>query len=112
VSNCATGTAIGGFHALHKYELGGIAQVVPATNPAALSSHVGIWSHTKDNNYQLTFKMFRFDSAGNNIGWVIVKNDVAIGGDNYAGTGVAETFDINGNSLGKSCPTFVGKRFE
>src|ERR1041385_1421414 len=61
--NCTTGTLLASFRGLHKYELGGTAQVVPATNPALLSAHVGIWRHVQGNNYQLTFKMFRFDAA-------------------------------------------------
>jgi hypothetical protein len=111
--NCSTGVPLVSFRGLHKYERGGTAQVVPATNPALLSAHMGIWRHVRGNNYQLTFKMFRFDAAGNNIGWVVVKNDVAINEDatGYAGTGQAEIFDSNGNSVGMSCPAFTGTRF-
>jgi hypothetical protein len=111
--NCSTGAPLASFRGLHKYELGGTAQVVPATNPALLSAHVGIWRHVHRNNYQLTFKMFRFDAAGNNIGWIVVKNNVAINEDatGYAGTGQAEIFDPNGNSVGTSCPAFTGTRF-
>lgn len=44
VLDCSTGDPIASFRGLHKYELGGTAQVVPSTNPAALSPHVGIWT--------------------------------------------------------------------
>lgn len=110
---CGTTTPLASFRALHKYELGGTAQVVPATNPALLSAHMGIWRHVKKNHYQLEFKMFRFDTSGNNIGWIVVKNDVAINEDatGYAGTGQAEIFDSSGNSVGTSCPAFTGTRF-
>jgi hypothetical protein len=111
--NCSNGALLASFRGLHKYELGGTAQVVPATNPALLSAHVGIWRHVHRDNYQLTFKMFRFDAAGNNIGWIVVKNDVAINEDatGYAGSGQAEVFDSNGNIVGTSCPAFTGTRF-
>lgn len=114
VLNCSTGAQLATFRGLHKYELGGTAQVVPATNPTALSAHVGIWDYVQDNDYKLAFKMFRFDPAGNNIGWVIVRNNIAISEDatDYAGSGQAETFDSNGNSLMTTCPTFTGTRFK
>jgi len=64
VLDCNTGGQLAGFSGLHKYELGGTAQVVPSTNPAAMSAHVGIWRHVRKNQYRLEFKMFRFDPSG------------------------------------------------
>ncbi|MGZ4965094.1 MAG: hypothetical protein ACXWC8_21270 [Limisphaerales bacterium] len=114
VRNCSNGGALTSFRGLHKYELGGTGQVVPATNPAALSPHVSVWKSVEKDVYQMSFKMFRFDAAGNNIGWIVVRNDVAIteDGNGYAGLGRAETFDSNGNFVGASCPTFIGTRFQ
>jgi hypothetical protein len=114
VLNCSTGDPIASFRGLHKYELGGTAQVVPSTNPAALSPHVGVWTSVGKDKYQLNFKMFRFDGAGNNIGWNVVRNDIAISKDAtlYAGSGRADFYDLNGNLLGSSCPTFTGTRFK
>jgi hypothetical protein len=114
VRNCTTGITLTTFRGLHKYEVGGTGQVVPATNPAALSPHVSVWKQVDKNLYSMSFKMFRFDSAGNNIGWIVVRNDVAINEDAtaYAGSGRADVFDLNGNVVGASCPTFTGTRFE
>lgn len=114
VLDCSTGDTLASFSGLHKYELGRTGQVVPATNPAGLSAHMVIWKHVSGNEYQMAFKMFRFDTAGNNIGWAIVRNNVAINEDatQYTGSGQAEIFDLNGNSLGTSCPTFSGSRFQ
>ena len=114
VHNCNTGTVLANFNALHKYELGGVGQIVPATNPTALSAHMSVWKALNKHVYQMAFKMFRFDAAGNNIGWMVVRNDVAIteDGTGYAGSGRAEAFDSNGNSLGATCPTFIGTRFQ
>jgi hypothetical protein len=111
--NCSTGATLASFRGLHKYELGGTAQIVPATNPTALSAHVGVWKHVRGNDYQLAFKMFRFDAAGNNIGWQIVRFDVAINEDatQEAGSGQAEVFDANGNKVATTCPAFTGTRF-
>ncbi len=114
IFNCSTGAQLFTFRGLHKYELGGTAQVVPATNPTALSAHMGIWNHLEGNNYQLVFKMFRYDGAGNNIGWQIGRFNITTDGDAtlYAGSGKAEVFDADGNLVGTSCPTLTGSRFQ
>src|SRR5437879_12457120 len=62
ITNCSTGAPLSNFRALHKYELGGTGQVVPATSPAGLSAHMSIWSFVKENEYQQAFKMLRFDA--------------------------------------------------
>ena len=114
LNNCDTGATITHFRALHKYELGGTAQLVPATNPAMLSAHVGVWTEQEKNSYQLTFKMFRFDAQGTNIGWFVVRANVVINDDatQYAGSARAQTFDVNGNLTGESCPSFTGVRLQ
>ncbi len=113
-TNCDTGATLSTFRGLHKYELGGTGQVVPATNPTRLSAHMSVWNWVHGNDYKMTFKMFRFDAAGNNIGWIVVRNDVSINEDatEYTGSGRAEIFDVNGNNVGSSCPSFTGTRFQ
>jgi hypothetical protein len=112
--NCDTGNPVGSFPALHKYELGGTAQVVPATNPARLSAHLGVWRNIRGNDYELAFKMFRFDATGSAIGWVVVKFEVSIDNDEteYQGSGEAQFFDLDGNNVGRSCPSFAGTRLQ
>lgn len=113
VDNCS-GQTVASFHALHKYELGGTGQVIPATNPASLSAHAMIWSHIRGNDYRTVVKMFRFDANGQYIGWTVIRSDVLISKDrqNYSGYGIAEFFDTNGNYLFASCPSFTGTRFD
>ncbi|MDX1554638.1 MAG: hypothetical protein R3212_01290 [Xanthomonadales bacterium] len=113
IANCATGVPVGAFKALHKYELGGTGQVVPGTNPAGLSEHSMIWSHVRDNDYRMAIKFFRFDANGVNVGWNVIRNEISISpdGNEYVGGGVAEVYDINGNFLFASCPSFIGTRF-
>lgn len=113
ITTCDTGVPISSFTALHKYELGGTGQVVPAGNPTGLSAHMMIWNHVGGNEYRMTFKMFRYDLAGNYVGWVVVDNEVSINAaaDEYIGSGVAEFFDTAGNFLFSSCPEFIGTRF-
>lgn len=112
--NCDTGAPLASIRALHKYEVGGTAQVVPNTNPAAQSANLGIWTHVQGNDYKLAFKRFGFDQAGNNISWSIFRFNVSINDDAtlYAGSGRAETFDTNGKLILTACPTFTGTRFQ
>jgi len=113
VANCATGTPLASFSALHKYEFGGTGQVVPSTNPTALSAHMMIWNHVTNNDYQMALKMYRFDANGANIGWVVLQNEISISenGQDYVGSGVANMYNTQGTLLGSSCPSFVGTRF-
>jgi hypothetical protein len=112
-SDCNTGTPLFSFRGLHKYELGGTAQVVPDTNPALATPQVGVWRHVRGNKYQLAFKFFRLDPAGNNIGWTVVKFNIALNEDATAeaATGRSQVFDSNGNLLVTTCPIFTGTRF-
>lgn len=111
--DCNTGTQLASFQGLHKYERGGTAQVVPGVNPALLSAHAGIWRHVGGNKYELAFKMFRFDLAGNSVGWNVVKFNIALNENATAeaGTGQSKVFDANGNLLATTCPAFTGTRF-
>jgi hypothetical protein len=114
VSSCANpNITITEFSAMHKYEVGGTGQVVPNTSPTAQSAHMMIWNHVRKNDYRMVMKMYRFDPNGNNIGWVIVRNETSINksADKYIGSGVAEFFDSAGNFQFSSCPSFVGTRF-
>ncbi len=113
VANCISGTTIATFSAMHKYELGGTGQVVPDSGPTTLSAHMMIWNHVKKNDYRMAMKMFRFDPSGNNIGWVILRNEISINkeADTYVGSGVAEFFNSAGTFLFSSCPSFAGTRF-
>jgi hypothetical protein len=114
VADCSTGDILFSFPGLHKYELGGTGQVVPATNPAGLSAHMTIWNYVSKNDYQLTFKMFSFDPSGNNIGYDIIRASVSINDDGtqYSGSGQASFYDVDGNLLAMSCPSFTGLRLQ
>ncbi len=113
VANCAGGPTFATFPGLHKYELGGTGQIVPGTNPSALSAHMMVWTHLGGNDYLSRIKMYRFDASGNRVGWTVMTNEVSINEDanEYTGTGVAEFFDNAGNFLSASCPSFTGTRF-
>jgi hypothetical protein len=92
VNSCASGLPIAGFLALHKYELGGNGQVVPATNPTGLSAHMMIWNHVSNIDEQMSMKMLRFDGPGNPIGWIALTSEISINeaADEYAESGMAE----------------------
>jgi hypothetical protein len=112
ISPCGGGDPVGGFSALHKFELGGTGQVVPATNPAALSAHMLIWEHLGGNDYHWFVKFFRFTN-GVATAYNVIEGLVSISEDGtmYGGSGVASSYDLDGNYLGSSCPSFTGSRF-
>jgi len=113
ITNCA-GAPAGPppFRAMHKYEQGGTGQVVPATNPSALSAHMLVWNYAGNDQYQTAMKMFRFN-GGVYDGWVEVVSEVEINeyADVYEGWGEATFYDKDGNFVMKSCPEFSGTRF-
>lgn len=113
VVNCVTGAPLASFIALHKFELGGTGQVVPASNPAALSAHMMIWSHISGRDYVESAKFFRFDGAGTLLGWTVLTNEISINkaADKFEGSGIAEVFNTAGDLVGTSCPNLVGTRF-
>jgi hypothetical protein len=113
VASCAGGPAFATFSAMHQYQTGGTGQIVPAGNPTGLSAHMMVWTPLDGNNYLARFKMYRYDPAGNTLGWNIVTNEVSLSkdGKQYSGTGIAEFFDNDGNLLMASCPSFTGTRF-
>ena len=112
LATCDTGVVVGGFSSLHKFELGGTGQVVPATNPAALSAHMLIWEHLGGNDYHWYVKFFRF-TDGVATAYNVIEGLVSIseGGTVYGGSGVASFYDMDGNLMGASCPSFEGSRF-
>ena len=107
-----TGVPLGGFSAMHKFELGGTGQVVPATDPAALSAHMLIWEHLGGNDYHWFVKMFRF-TDGVPTAYNVIEGLVSISedGTEYDGSGVASFYDMDGNLQGAVCPSFEGTRF-
>jgi hypothetical protein len=113
ITNCANGDVLFSFPALHKFEIGGTGQVVPAGNPTSLSAHMMIWRHVSGGDYLASIKMFRYDGSGNYIGWIELNNEVSINAaaDEYEGTGIADIYDAAGNQVGMSCPTLVGTRY-
>jgi hypothetical protein len=113
VASCAGGSTLASFPAIHKYELGGTGQVTPGTNPAGLSAHMMSWTHLGGNDYLARFKAYRFDGAGNRIGWIVATNEVSINksATAYTGSGIVEMFNNNGELQGASCPSFTGTRF-
>lgn len=101
------------FQALHQYHLGGTGQVIPSSNPTLLSAHPLVWEHVGGNEYRAAMKFYRYDANGVAIGFNVITNDITISGDGYeyAGSGVAEFFTINGDFQFALCPQFAGTRF-
>ena len=112
IENCLTGDPAGAFKAMHQYQMGGTGQVVPATNPALLSGHLAVWEHVRRNDYRQVVKFYRFDPTGSPVGSTVIRNEITINqsGTEYFGSGVADFYDLGGNYLFSSCPSFIGTR--
>jgi hypothetical protein len=113
LTDCATNATLFTFAGMHKFELGGTGQIVPNANTSGLSPHMMIWSHVSDNDYLVAAKMFRWNAAGVNIGWIVMNFEVSINedADEYSGSGIAQVFDTAGVQIGANCPYLAGTRF-
>jgi len=113
VKDCARGTPLVSFAGMHKYEMGGTLQVVPATDPGFYSAHMGVWERTGLRSYRMGFKMYRYDTPGVVTGHSTGKFDITLSRNGaYSGTGEAFFYDLDGNLLIRACPAVVGTRFE
>jgi hypothetical protein len=111
--NCDSGAYINSFPAMHKFELGGTGQVVPAGNSPTIPVHMMVWEYLGNNTYSSVFKFFRYN-AGGLIGTTVLTNEVWISEDGmeYGGSGISELYDLNGNLVGiAGCPSLSGTRF-
>ena len=111
--NCDTGAYVASFPAMHKFELGGTGQVVPAGNSPAVPAHMMVWEYLGNNTYSSIFKFFRYNASGV-IGTTVLTNEVWISDDGteYGGSGISELYDLDGNLIGVAgCPSIFGTRF-
>ena len=110
---CDNGAYITSFPAMHKFELGGTGQVVPAGNSPVSPVHLMVWEYLGDNTYSSVFQFFRYD-AGVVIGTTRLTNVVWVSedGTEYGGSGISELYDLDGNRVGVAgCPSVSGTRF-
>jgi len=99
---------------MHKFELGGTGQVVPAALTPMNPAHLMVWEYLGDNTYSSAFKFFRYNLSGELQGSMVLTNEVWVSEDGmeYGGYGIAEQFDLNGDPTGVPlCPVFSGTRF-
>ena len=111
--NCDSGALMGSFPAMHKFELGGTGQVVPAGNSPVVPVHMMVWEYLGNNTYSSIFKFFRYNAEGV-IGTTVLTNEVWVSEDGmeYGGSGISELYDLNGNWVGVAgCPSISGTRF-
>ena len=114
IRNCQTGAAIRSFPSVITFMEGGTYLESTAGIPQALKTpgH-GVWSHIEGNLYQLKFKSFNFDAAGNFTGWTIIKHEPQLdrSADETASTGTFEVYAPNGVLVASGCSTTTGTRF-
>lgn len=110
--NCNTGAFITSFPAMHKFELGGTGQVVPAGSSPTIPVHMMVWEYLGNNTYSSVFQFYRYDFTGL-IGTTLLTNEVWVSDDGteYGGSGISELYDLDGNRVGiAGCPSISGTR--
>jgi hypothetical protein len=115
IRNCQTGAEIRSFDSIGSFMSGGIMIDSTSGVPQALKTpgH-GVWSHTRGNTYQFSFKNFNFDSAGNYTGYTIIRHEATLNSraTAYESAGTAEIYAPNGALMLTLCSTTTSSRFE
>ena len=82
--------------------------------PSLKTPGIGIWRHTADNNYAISFKQFTFDAQNNFTGWVIIAGEATVDstGDAQTGSVTIKVYNPNGVLLVTLCADTAGTRYE
>lgn len=134
ITNCVDGehpgskvpgtVVLGSFNAMNVFAADGAFLDTNSTDPRLRSQHFGYWRHLNGRKYEIAFKLFLFDPAGQSTGWRIVRHDVVLArnGLSFTSGGTAETFNNDGVLLpppgapvgtppGPGCSTSKATRF-
>ncbi|HKX84863.1 MAG TPA: hypothetical protein VJL58_11625 [Pyrinomonadaceae bacterium] len=111
---CATGTPITSFAAIGLFNTGGTFNNTDTQNPATVSSVPGIWAAAGPNQYNLAFKVFRFNTSGAFIGSTVVRHVLTLSdsGDEYTSEGTSAMYDATGTQISTGCSTTEAQRFQ
>jgi len=115
IRNCQNGAAIRTFASIATYMSDGTRIGSTSGIPQALRTpEHGVWSYLGGRNYQLSFKSFSFDAAGNFTGWTIVRHQLTLNHRADAGdsAGTLEVYAPNGTLVSTGCSTTTTTRFE
>jgi hypothetical protein len=114
ITVCATGATIISFDAFALFAANGTFHDTNSTNPTVRSSAFGVWNRTRGRDYQFAFKFFRFDPAGNYLGYNVVRHHARLGddGNSYVSAGSADFYDADGNLIMQGCSNSIATRFQ
>ena len=115
IRNCQTGAAIRTFPSMATYMSGGTRIGSTSGIPQALRTpEHGVWSYVGGRSFQLSFKSFSFDAAGNFTGWSIVRHRLTLNrrADESESAGTLEVYAPNGTLVSTGCSTTTSTRFQ
>jgi hypothetical protein len=115
IRQCASGAAIRSFHSLGTYMTGGT--MIDSTSGTAQELKTpgqGEWRHLGGPAYELAFKSFTFDPAGNFTGWTKIVHVATMdpSGESYSSEGSLEVYAPNGTLVFTGCASTTATRYQ
>jgi hypothetical protein len=112
VFDCQTGAPTGATAQIPETYLPGRAVLQSSNSNIFRTPGYGIWKHTTERNFLVTFTFFRFNADGTQAGRSEITEHIELGEDanEFTATLVNKTFDANGNLITTTCPTEIGQR--
>jgi hypothetical protein len=112
VTDCQTGEPTGATAQILEAYLPGGAVLQSSNTNVFRTPGYGIWKHTTERNFLVTFTFFRFNADGTPAGRSDITEQIELGEDanEFTATLVNKTFDANGNLITTTCPTETGQR--
>jgi hypothetical protein len=91
---------------------GGVA-ILYERQAAFVNPAYGVWEHVRGNDFAFTVITDAFDSTGNLLGTVKIRNQISVNSpDEFASVGNLEVRDPAGNLLFSRCATARGERIK
>jgi hypothetical protein len=115
ITNCETGDVLQNFSRLTSFDRSGnVLETSTGLTPAQRTPALGVWEHARRNSYEYGLRFFRFDVAGNYIGYTRAEWSVTVrkSGNSYHATALIDVFLPNGVVVAHLCGTEDATRFE
>ena len=113
IRNCQTDVPIRSIPEINTFMFGGtMINSTAGLPPSRRTTGQGVWSQSRGNTFNFSYKAFSFDANNVLTGWVIVRQYLALYGSAYSSRGRVEFYDANGNLLSLGCSTTTATRFE
>ena len=111
--NCTTGAILFTGQSLVSYSQGGVLTAITSgAAPATRSPGLGVWRHAGGQDYESTFKEFRYNADGTFAGKIVVVAQITHQADDTLTTSaIGKFYNAAGVQVTSICPTGVSTRF-